>query len=75
VREVELLSDAEVTLLADRRSRGPYGLNGGADGAAGRTEVVRNDGSIQQLPGKASVVLKKGSRVRISSPGGGGWGE
>src|SRR6266481_5824338 len=29
VREVELLADAEVTLLADRRSRGPYGLAGG----------------------------------------------
>ena len=38
VREVELLADSEVTLLADRRSRGPYGLQGGSDGAAGRTD-------------------------------------
>ena len=45
VREVELLADSEVTLLADRRSRGPYGLQGGADGAAGRTEVVHRDGT------------------------------
>jgi N-methylhydantoinase B len=74
VREVELLSDAEVTLLADRRSRGPYGLSGGADGSAGKTEVLRNDGTIEVLPGKTSVALKRGSRVRISSPGGGGWG-
>jgi N-methylhydantoinase B len=74
VREVELLSDAEVTLLADRRSRGPYGLNGGSDGSAGKTEVLQNDGTTQMLPGKASLALKKGSRVRISSPGGGGWG-
>src|SRR5947209_8497798 len=29
VREIEVLSEAEVTLLADRRTRGPYGLSGG----------------------------------------------
>lgn len=75
VREVELLSDAEVTLLADRRSRGPYGLAGGADGAAGKTEVIHGDGRRETLPGKTSVRLKKGDRVRIESPGGGGWGK
>ena len=75
VREVELLSDAEVTLLADRRSRGPYGLQGGRDGAAGQTEIIRGDGGREQLPGKCSVRLKKGDRVRIESPGGGGWGK
>lgn len=74
VREVELLSDADVTLLADRRSRGPYGLQGGNDGAAGRTEVIHRDGTRQELPGKCSVRLKKGDRVRVESPGGGGWG-
>jgi N-methylhydantoinase B len=75
VREVELLADSEVTLLADRRSRGPYGLQGGKDGAAGRTEVVHRDGSLGTLPGKTSVRLKKGERIRIESPGGGGWGD
>jgi N-methylhydantoinase B len=74
VREVELLSDAEVTLLADRRSRGPYGLAGGSDGAAGKTSVIHSDGSVEVLPGKTSVRLKKGEKVRIESPGGGGWG-
>jgi N-methylhydantoinase B len=74
VREVELLADAEVTLLADRRTRGPYGLAGGSDGAAGRTEILHHDGSNEVLPGKTSVRLKKGERVRIESPGGGGWG-
>ena len=75
VRELELLADSEVTLLADRRSRGPYGLQGGADGAAGRTEVVHHDGKCEALPGKTSVRLKKGERIRIESPGGGGWGK
>src|SRR5689334_21368627 len=64
VREVELLADSEVTLLADRRSRGPYGLQGGADGQAGLTEIVRKDGARETLPGKASVRAKKGDRVR-----------
>jgi N-methylhydantoinase B len=74
VREVELLADSEVTLLADRRSRGPYGLQSGAEGAAGRTEVIHQNGTGETLPGKTSVRLKKGDKVRIESPGGGGWG-
>ncbi|HLK07940.1 MAG TPA: hydantoinase B/oxoprolinase family protein [Candidatus Angelobacter sp.] len=74
VREVELLADSEVTLLADRRSRGPYGLQGGTEGAPGRTELVHRDGSREVLPGKTSVHVKKGSRVRVESPGGGAWG-
>lgn len=75
VREVQLLSDAEVTLLSDRRSRGPYGLQGGNDGAAGRTEIIHRDGTREQVTGKCSVRLKKGERVRVESPGGGGWGK
>ncbi len=75
VREVELLADAQVTLLADRRKRGPYGLNGGGAGAAGRTTVIHADGRRELVPGKCSVRLTKGSRVRIETSGGGGWGD
>jgi N-methylhydantoinase B len=74
VREIEVLTDAQVTLLADRRSRGPYGLAGGSDGSPGRTVIVRRDGSEQEIPGKTSVRLRSGERVCIESPGGGGWG-
>jgi len=74
VREIEVLTDCEATLLADRRSRGPWGLSGGKDGASGKTSVLRHDGSIEPLPGKFSTRLSKGERVRIESPGGGGWG-
>ncbi len=74
VREVEVLTDSEVTLLADRRSRGPYGLRGAKEGAPGLAEVIRRDGSRQPIAGKASVRLRKGERIRIESPGGGGWG-
>ncbi len=74
VREIEVLTDAQVTLLADRHSRGPYGLAGGADGAPGRALIIRRDGSAEEIPGKTSVRLRSGERVRIESPGGGGWG-
>jgi N-methylhydantoinase B len=75
VREIEVLTDAQVTLLADRRSRGPYGLSGGADGAPGRTLIIQRDGSEEIIPGKTSVRLRSGQRIRIESPGGGGWGK
>jgi len=75
IREIEVLTDAQVTLLADRRSRGPYGLAGGTDGAPGRTLIIRRDGSEETIPGKSSVRLRSGERVRIESPGGGGWGK
>ncbi|MGD0791221.1 MAG: hydantoinase B/oxoprolinase family protein [Terriglobales bacterium] len=74
VREIEVLTDAQVTLLSDRRSRGPYGLAGGADGASGRTLIIRRDGSEEEIPGKTSVRLRSGERVRVETPGGGGWG-
>jgi N-methylhydantoinase B len=75
VREIEVLTDAEVTLLADRRKRDPYGLSGGNGGAPGKTEIVRNNGTIERVPGKFNVRLRKGERVRIGSPGGGGFGK
>ena len=75
VRELELLCDADVTLLADRRQRGPYGLYGGAEGAPGRNLVIRADGTQQTIPEKGSIRLKRGERMRIESPGGGGWGK
>jgi len=74
VREIEMLTDAEVTLLSDRRVRGPYGLKGGLDGSAGKAEIIRRDGSSQALPGKFNVRLRNGDRIRIETPGGGGWG-
>ncbi len=75
VREIEVLTDAQVTLLADRRSRGPYGLAGGNDGASGRTLIIRRDGSEEEIPGKTSIRLRSGERVRVETPGGGGWGK
>jgi N-methylhydantoinase B len=75
VREIEVLTDAQVTLLADRRTRSPYGLADGGAGAHGRTTIIRGGGEEEEIPGKTSVRLRPGDRVRIESPGGGGWGK
>ncbi|MGA8150208.1 MAG: hydantoinase B/oxoprolinase family protein [Terriglobales bacterium] len=75
VREIEVLADAEVTLLAERRLHPPYGLKGGTAGALGTARLTRADGSSQQLPGKFNIRLRKGERIRIETPGGGGWGK
>ena len=72
VREIELLGDAEVTVLSERRRRGPYGLFGGRPGKEGRNIVVEN-GVERVMPGKFTTHLRKGDRIRIETPGGGGY--
>ncbi len=75
IREVELLGDAQVTLLAERRRFRPYGLAGGGEGATGGAWVTKAEsGETIELPGKCSWSLKKGDALRIETPGGGGWG-
>jgi N-methylhydantoinase B len=75
IREVELLADAQVTLLADRRKLRPYGLAGGEDGAAGRASLTSPNGpGVEELPGKCSRKVRAGDILRLETPGGGGWG-
>ena len=69
VRELEFLEDADVTILSDRRSRGPWGLAGGGNGQPGRNLVNGSD-----VPAKTRVPIARNGRLRIESPGGGGWG-
>ncbi|HTW48381.1 MAG TPA: hydantoinase B/oxoprolinase family protein [Acidobacteriaceae bacterium] len=82
IREIEMLADAQVTLLADRRKFRPYGLQGGEDGAPGRAWLIRAGGTdkarsaeTEELHGKSSLRLSKGDTLHIETPGGGGWGK
>jgi N-methylhydantoinase B len=75
VREIELLADSQVTILADRRKFAPYGLTGGDAGETGKTTLIRRDGQTEELPGKCNREVKAGDVLRIETPGGGGWGE
>lgn len=74
VREVELLTEAQVTILSDRRIVAPYGLKGGNSGATGRTTLI-TENEERVLAAKDSVNAKAGDRIRIETPGGGGWGK
>ena len=73
VRELECLVDSNVSLLTERRVTAPWGLNGGGDAKVGENWMVRG-GAKTRLPGKTNVQLSSGDRIRIESPGGGGWG-
>jgi N-methylhydantoinase B len=73
VRELEALADCEGTILSDRRASRPYGLQGGADAAAGVNEIITRDGPAR-LGGKAKFSLRPGEVLRIRTPGGAGWG-
>ena len=73
IREFHFLVPAEVTLLCDRRERGPWGLAGGSPGKPGRNALIRQ-GKSQGLPAKTRFEARKDDRLRIETPGGGGWG-
>jgi N-methylhydantoinase B len=74
IREIELLTDARVSLLADRRKIAPYGLHGGEDGKRGQATLTNIDGRKKKLPGKFSIYASEGDRIVIETPGGGGCG-
>jgi N-methylhydantoinase B len=69
VRELEALTDMTFSLIGERRRHAPPGADGGAPGAPGRDLL---DG--RPLPGKLSGRLSAGQRLRIETPGGGGYG-
>ncbi|MEE2778497.1 MAG: hydantoinase B/oxoprolinase family protein [Acidobacteriota bacterium] len=74
-RELEFLSSLEVSLLSQRRSTRPFGLAGGKPGAPGRNRLLGADGSERELSGVVSLTVQPGDRIRIDTPGGGGFGE
>ena len=73
VREIQTLVPARMSLLADRRKRAPYGLHGGSDGKSGSGFIIRGN-QCQKISAKGSHELQTGDRVRVETPGGGGWG-
>lgn len=73
VREYEMLTETAITVLSERRRTVPYGAAGGEPGACGVNTAIRA-GREEKLPGKAWLTLGAGDRLRIESPGGGGYG-
>lgn len=73
VREFEFLAPVRVAVLAGRRRRGPPGAAGGSPGAPGRDRIVRG-GRVLPFPAGGTADLQPGDRLRIETPGGGGYG-
>ncbi|HIM28795.1 MAG TPA: hydantoinase [Planctomycetes bacterium] len=74
IREMEFLVPLQVALVAGRRPPyAPYGVDGGEAGESGESRLIRHDGE-QCLPATTEFNVVPGDRLRISTPGGGGWG-
>ncbi|KAJ7182743.1 Hydantoinase B/oxoprolinase [Mycena crocata] len=89
VRELEVLEPMQVSIMSERRTRQPYGMEGGGPGASGRNTWVKKlrkeDGDLTadngdlvardiNIGGKATAWMGKGDRLLIETPGGGAWG-
>jgi N-methylhydantoinase B len=74
VREYEFLVPSQVTIVGERRRRVPWGLGGGAAGKPGSDSLIEPSGRRRPLASKAQLDVPAGARLRIETPGGGGWG-
>ncbi len=82
VREIEFLEDLDVSILSHRRVHGPYGMAGGGDGKPGRNVLIRaadgpaveGEAGADVLPHIAYVSARRGDRLIVETPGGGGYG-
>ncbi|KKZ61732.1 5-oxoprolinase (ATP-hydrolysing) [[Emmonsia] crescens] len=79
VRDIEFLIPVQCSILSERRSHQPYGLQGGGPGASGKNLWVKRseatgDERAVSLGAKATVAMGKGDRIVLHTPGGGAWG-
>ncbi|MGB4829142.1 MAG: hydantoinase B/oxoprolinase family protein [Paracoccaceae bacterium] len=76
--EIEVLrGSARASFVMDHGRTGPQGALGGQDGAVNRVEITR-DGKVmvpEHLSKAQDIVLAPGDRVRVRTPGGGGYGD
>lgn len=73
-RDIQVLADAQISLLAERRRFRPYGLFGGEPGQPGEDVLITPEGD-RPLRSKGSLYAKAGSIISIRTPGGGGYGK
>jgi len=75
VREIFFEEDVTLNLLGQHRIVPPYGLNGGLQGEIAEQYIIRESGEREILSGSEEVKLRKGDRIVIKTPGGGGYGK
>jgi N-methylhydantoinase B/oxoprolinase/acetone carboxylase alpha subunit len=74
VRELQALQDMSFSLIAERRRHPAPGAHGGEPGLPGRDTLITGAEPPQGLPAKVTGRLQVGERLRIETPGGGGYG-
>lgn len=74
IREFEFLQPLTVSLLTQHRRTSPFGLNGGGAGSPGRQFLTTPDGRSSELPSSITLPVAPGCRIKIETPGGGGFG-
>ena len=76
IRRLEFLEPLRVSIISERRERGPFGLDGGTAGQPGRNLLCRAGSNTEEdLGGKVQFDAQPGDQLTIQTPGGGGWGE
>ncbi|BDA82628.1 5-oxoprolinase [Aureimonas sp. SA4125] len=73
-RTIRFLEEMDCAILSSHRTLAPRGIHGGGDGAMGRTEVRRNDGTLERLEACDQTVLHSGEAVIVTTPTSGGFG-
>jgi len=76
--EIELLrGQARASFVMDHGRTGPQGAQGGQDGAVNRVEIHKGGRVIvpKHLSKAQDIALSPGDRVRVRTPGGGGYGD
>lgn len=63
-----------VSLLSQSRKIPPFGLAGGECGAVGENQWLKLGQIPHPLAGTATINVEAGDRLRICTPGGGGFG-
>ncbi len=77
IYEIELLEEkADAFLFGERGKFAPPGVNGGAPGALNRFTYQQDDGDHQPpfISKMVGIKIKRGQRLRLETPGGGGYG-
>lgn len=73
IRELEFLRPLTVSMLTSRRVTSPYGASGGRAGKKGQQQMIEKEG-VRSMPPCFVQSVMTGDRLRIETPGGGGWG-
>jgi 5-oxoprolinase (ATP-hydrolysing) len=74
IRRLHFLEPVQLSVLTQRRTRGPYGMAGGGEGHPGQQWIIRKDGTRETLSSVSATALQPGDTFVIKTPGGGGWG-